>query len=62
MNLIYAMDEKGKNELLVKGFNFIAEQNMNGKIMYLFENNNDNITTFCENDMKKFIFTNKMFI
>ena len=39
MKFIYAMNEDDKMELLSKGYNFICEQTMNGKITYLFENN-----------------------
>lgn len=61
MNLVYAVDKESRDKLLAKGFNFITEQNMNGQITYLFENNNDKISTFSNDDVNKFVFTNKMF-
>ena len=61
MNFIYAMNEDDKMELLSKGYNFICEQTMNGKITYLFENNiPDKMSTFTENGECRFFYTHKM--
>ena len=60
MNFIYAMNEDDKMELLSKGYNFICEQTMNGKVTYLFENNiPDKMSTFTENGECRYLLVMK---
>lgn len=63
MNFIYAMNETDKMELLSKGYNFICEQTINGKIAYLFENNIPNkISTFTENGECRYLISNEIYL
>jgi len=54
---IYCFNKKDKDDLTFKGYKFIKEDNIDGKISYVFLC--DNKLNF-ELDKKKFIVTNKM--
>ena len=56
--LIYCIDENYKNELLNKGLRFINEENIDGKVVYLFST--DSKLNFDELDKSKVFQSNVM--
>ena len=54
---IYCFKKQDKEDLILKGYKFIKEENIDGKEVYIFIDNNK---LNFELDSKKFIKTNKM--
>ena len=54
---IYCFDKKDKEDLISKGYKFLREENTNGKISYIFIDNNK---LNFDLDNKRFVKTNKM--
>ncbi len=56
--LIYCIDENYKNKLIAKGLQFLSQENVGGKVVYLFAHNNK--LNFDELDKSKVFKSNIM--
>lgn len=56
--LIYCIDEKYKDELIRKGLQFLKQETVDGKVVYLFAQNNK--LQFNELDKSKVFQSNTM--
>lgn len=56
--LIYCIDEKYKDELISKGLQFLKQEIVDGKVVYLFAQNNK--LNFSELDKSKVFQSNVM--
>lgn len=63
MKFIYVINKDDKMELLSRGYNFICEQKISNKIVYVFENNiNDEKSTFNNHGECRFFYSNEMYL